>query len=64
MTGAAAAYFTLAYDLYSLAHNVEIQAKLLARLRNCDGFRGARYEAFVAATLIRAGFAIEFENGE
>ncbi len=62
MTGADAAYLFLAYDLYALAHNAELQTKLIARLKNLDNFEGARYEVFVAATLIRAGFEIEFEN--
>lgn len=62
MTGAVAAYLFLAYDLYALDHNAELQKKLLARLRNRDNFEGARYEVFVAATLIRAGFEIDFEN--
>jgi hypothetical protein len=62
MTGAVSAYVHLAYDLYTLDHNVELQKKLVGRLRNHDNFYGARYEVFVAATLIRAGFKIEFEN--
>lgn len=62
MTGAAAAWLHLAYDLYCLAHNAQLQSKLIARLKNPDGFRGARYEVFVAAALIRAGFSVEFEN--
>ncbi len=62
MTGATAAYLHLAYDLYALDHNAELQAKLVQRLRNHDNFEGARYEVFVAASLIRAGFEIAFEN--
>ncbi|WP_244851823.1 hypothetical protein [Caballeronia sp. SL2Y3] len=62
MTGAVAAYMWLAYDLYELAHNVELQAKLIGRLKDRDNFAGARYEVFVAATLIRAGFELQFEN--
>lgn len=62
MTGAAAAYLGLAYDLYCLEHNAEPQEILIARLKNADGFSGARYEAFVAAAMIRAGFDLEFEN--
>ncbi len=62
MTGAAAAWLHLAYDLYCLEHNAKVQEKLVSRLKNIDGFRGARYEVFVAAVLIRAGFDIEFEN--
>lgn len=62
MTGAVAAYMHLAYDLYALDHNAELQEKLIGRLRDRDNFAGARYEVFVAASLIRAGFEIEFEN--
>jgi len=62
MTGAIAAYMHLAYDLYALDHNAELQEKLIGRLRDRDNFAGARYEVFVAAMLIRAGFEIEFEN--
>jgi len=62
MTGVVAAYLHLAYDLYALDHNAELQDKLLARLRNHDQFTGARYEVYVAATFIRAGFDIDFED--
>jgi hypothetical protein len=62
MTGAVAAYMHLAYDLYALDHNVELQTKLLGRLRNQDHFTGARYEIQVAAMLVRAGFELTFEN--
>jgi len=60
--GVVAAYLHLAYDLYALDHNAELQDKLLARLRRRDQFAGARYEVYVAAILIRAGFDIEFED--
>jgi len=62
MTGAIAAYMGLAYDLYAIDHNAFLQDRLLARLRNRDNFWGARYELFVAAIFVRAGFDIEFEN--
>lgn len=62
MTGAVAAYLHLAYDLYALDHNAELQDKLIGRLKNGDNFAGAQYEVYVAATLIRAGFDLEFEN--
>ena len=62
MTGAAAAWFNLAYDLYCLEHNAKLQTKLLERLRKPDLFPGARYEVYVAGTLSRAGFEIEFED--
>ncbi len=60
--GAIAAYYGLAYDLYCLDHNAELQKKLIERLKNNDNFYGARYEVAVAAILIRAGFTIEFED--
>ncbi|AOE85883.1 YecA family protein [Pseudomonas sp. TCU-HL1] len=62
MTGAVAAFMHLAYDLYALDHNAELQAKLIGRLRNLENFAGARYEIQVAATLVRAGFTLAFEN--
>ena len=62
MTGAADAWFRLAYDLYSLEHNAELLQKLLRRLKDPDMFQGARYETFVAGAMIRAGFEIEFED--
>lgn len=62
LTGAIAAYLHLAYDLYTLEHNAELQKKLIERLQLAANFEGARYEVFVAATLIRAGFELEFEN--
>lgn len=61
-TGATRAYLHLAYDLYALDHNADLQTKLLSRLRNPDQFTGARYEISVAAAMIRAGFDIEFED--
>ena len=61
-TGATAAYLHLAYDLYALDHNAELQERLVARLRNRETFTGARYEVYVAAIFVRAGFDIAFEN--
>ena len=40
--GAIAAYYGLAYDLYCLDHNAELQKKLIERLKNNDNFYGAR----------------------
>lgn len=62
MTGAIAAYLHLAYDLFTLDNNAELQEKLIKRLQLAANFEGARYEVFVASTLIRAGFEIEFED--
>lgn len=62
MTGAAAAYLGLAYNLYLLAHNTKIQSALIKRLKDERQFHGAYYETYVAASFIKAGFDLEFEN--
>ena len=62
MTGATAAYFGLAYNLYLLAHNAELQQKLVARLKNREQFQGAYYETLVAAWFIVAGFELTLED--
>ena len=62
MTGATAAYLRLSYDLYTLAHNSEVSAVLLQRLKNREQFPGAHYEAHVAAALVRGGFDLAFED--
>ena len=56
------AFFQLAYDLYVIQHHQILQKKFLKRLRQISLFKGARYELFVAATFIRAGFDIEHED--
>ena len=62
MTGAAAAYLGLAYNLYLLAHNAAVQDHLIKRLRNADQFWPALYETSVAAWLIQAGFLLALEE--
>lgn len=61
-TGTVAAYLSLAYDLYILRHHALLQNRLVERLKNNDQFQGARYEIYVTAVLIRAGFSIDFED--
>jgi hypothetical protein len=61
-TGAIDAYLGLSYNLYLLAHNVELQKGLLNRLKNPEQFLGAYYETFVAAAFIKAGFEIKLED--
>lgn len=63
-TGASKAYLDLAYNLYLLQHNVGVQSEIIRRLKQSDkgNFYGALYETFVAASFIKAGFDIEFEN--
>jgi hypothetical protein len=60
--GVSSAFMVLAYDLYVLRHHDKLQEQVLRRLRRHDQFFGARYELFVAATFIRAGFDIEYED--
>jgi hypothetical protein len=62
MTGAAAAYYGLAYSLYLLAHNAELQEVLIKRLKNPEQFHGAYYETLVASWFILAGFELSLEN--
>lgn len=60
--GVTTAYLLLAYDLYILRHHSSLQNKIIKRLKHKDQFQGARYELFVAATCLRAGFDIEYED--
>jgi hypothetical protein len=60
--GPYAAYLLLAYDLYTVHHHKGLQTKVVDRLKKHDQFQGARYELFAAATCIRAGFSIEYEE--
>ena len=62
LIGAIQAYMGLSYNLYLLAHNEELQHRLIERLKRMDQFPGAYYETFVFAWLIKAGFQIDFEN--
>ncbi len=62
MTGAVVCYVGLAYNLYLLEHNVELQERYISRLKNPENFQGAYYELMVAGILIRAGFRLELED--
>ena len=64
INGLVSAYFGLAYNLYLLQHNVEIQSYLIRRLKHKDQFYGAYYETFVATWFILAGFELSLENEE
>jgi hypothetical protein len=61
-SGAMRAYLLLAFDLYALQHHSALQDQLVHRLRHRDQYQGARHELFAAATCIRAGFDIEYED--
>jgi hypothetical protein len=60
--GLMAALNLLAYDLYVLRDHAKLQDDVVQRLRHRDQFQGARYELFVAATFIRAGFEFAYED--
>jgi len=62
MTGVVYCYLGLAYSLYLLKHNVELQDRLIKRLKNQANFQGAYYELIIANSLIRAGFDLVLEN--
>jgi hypothetical protein len=61
-TGVVYCYIGLAYNLYLLKHNVELQERLVRRLKNRQQFQGAYYELMVANFLIRAGFELTLED--
>lgn len=61
-TGIVYCYMGLAYNLYLLKHNVELQNRLIKRLKNIGNFQGAYYELIIANCLIRAGFDLTLED--
>jgi hypothetical protein len=62
--GAFSAYILLAYDLYILKDNQALQDEIIRRLKIPAQFQGARHELFAAATCIRAGYTIKFEDAK
>jgi len=62
MNGVLGCYYGLAYSLYLLDHNVELQNRLIARLKNRSNFQGAYYELVVARALITAGYELTLED--
>ena len=60
--GALLSWHRLAYDLYLIQHNTTLQRKILRRLRNMMQFQGARFELCVTASMITAGFEINYED--
>jgi hypothetical protein len=61
-TGAVYCYYGIAYSLYLLEHNVELQQRYIERLKDINNFQGAYYELIVANCLIRSGFQLELED--
>lgn len=67
-SGAATAWFELAYDLYLIHHHGREEDQdainaLIARLRLAPEFVGARHEARAAGLLLRAGFEVSWQEG-
>ncbi len=62
LTGSATCYLGLAYNLYLLKHNVELQNIYIERLKDINNFQGTYYELIVAGCLIRSGFKLELED--
>ncbi len=62
VTGVVACYFSVAYGLYLLDHNAELQARLIQRLKNPGNFQGAYYEIQVASAFLLAGFTLALED--
>lgn len=62
LNGLVTAYYGLAYNLYLLQHNAELQEYLIRRLKMTDSFYAAYYETFVSAWFILAGFELRIEN--
>ena len=56
------ALLAFAYDLYTLENHSLLQQSFVKRLMRKEHFQGARYEMYVAAATIRAGFTIELED--
>jgi len=60
--GEAWEYYQLGYDLYVLRDHLKLQGRMVHRLKIEDQFPGARYELYVVAIFIRAGFTIDYED--
>ncbi len=60
--GIGAAWIRLAYDLYIIHDNAELQEVMIKRLKDVDTFQAARHELWVAALFVAAGFEINFED--
>lgn len=56
------ALLSFAYDLYTLENYSLLPERLVKRLQHRDQFQGARYETYVAAAFVRAGFVVTPED--
>lgn len=61
-TGALKCLVGLAYSLFLIDQNSELQDHLIKRLKDPNNFQGAYYESIVINCLVRAGLEIELED--
>ena len=61
-SGAGAAWYRFAYDLYTIKDNAKLEKIMKERLLDVYHFQGARHELWTAALFITANFDIEFED--
>jgi hypothetical protein len=61
-TGAGAAWYRFAYDLFTIKDNARLEKKLREKLLGDGNFQAARHELRVAALAVTAGFKIDFED--
>jgi hypothetical protein len=61
-TAATEAYLAFAWDLFVTQDNKGFQDELVHRMKFNDQFQHARYELFLAATCVKAGYTIAFED--
>jgi hypothetical protein len=62
ITGVVSCFLGTSYNLYLLKHIVELQTRLVRRLKDPGQFQGAYYELIAANMLIRAGFDLTLED--
>lgn len=60
--GVAAAWYRFAYDLFTIRDNSKLEKYVKERLLSNRTFQSARYELWVAAICITAGFDLVFED--
>jgi hypothetical protein len=56
------ALLSFSYEIYTLENYGLLTERLLSRLKRPEHFQGARYEVYVAAACLRAGFDVELED--
>lgn len=61
-TGDGAAWGRLAYDLFTIADNSDLQKAMIRRIASGVDFQGARHELRVAALCVVAGFQLHYED--